>query len=276
MALNHTYVTLAIALAFGGGSTGCSGGEEEPVKRVGDGCTHYTDPCDPPLYCNYDNRCAEPKPFGEYCGKIEECASGLCAIDGLGRHMCSKPCSTDAECEGFLCVESICAGPCTPADETSYPGVCIDGRPISCSNLPADRCNPCGCLDTEFCQDQACLPRLAEGTLCQSDEQCISNNCGVPQVAPGTEPVCLVGLGQACTNANCSFCRQEVAFCSKECFVTSDCVAPASAPLDMMCVKGTSDSHASCNPTCTDSTCSAWPGAMCTPVRDSDEWVCDL
>ena len=136
-------------------------------------CTEYSDPGDPfdaphatsGAACNYTCDTS-----GSCSGSGGDTVTGVCwTSDGLvcgssgtcvaaptvGSACVSYHCGVDAHCEGTVCVVNTATGPCPGGDGD--------------------------CLSTSYCDytgdSSQCVPRKANGELCDSSYECVSDKC---------------------------------------------------------------------------------------------------
>lgn len=166
-----------------------------------------------------EKRSAHRLAVGEACDEDADCEEGRC--EGILRlfSACTRSCAEEACPDGTVCGTDqegarICVLPCDYGD-LGQRVVCDQGVPIACAHFDREACEDCGCADEDFCSDDGtCVPELQLGSPCEQDWQCRSESCGVP--ADGsTGVVCLVALGEPCTDGNCSLCIEGV--CSQWC-----------------------------------------------------------
>jgi hypothetical protein len=191
-------------------ASGC-GDEEDPLARVGDGCTINSD-CNDPLVCVFRRchaQCEETRdcPDGQRCvigtppvhvcqlsdqascQYNSQCAGDqVCAIDG----QCRDQCQGDLDClPGQVCATGTCADP----DEL------VDGRLPSAPNPVQATGQPClytsECPDGLVCKDGLC------NLECLGDADCTpfpcdleTNRCVIPD--GGVEPLCTPGAQVTC------------------------------------------------------------------------------
>lgn len=141
------------------------------------------------------------KELGDDCGSPDECASGLCAGDGLA-YICVQPCSGPGSCpSGYVCYtlqgggggcfpvdggEKGLGEACSGTDECEQE-MCVSfdgGASYFCTDFcQANADCPCGmkCIETvsgpSYCnlsEKDGCVP---DGQPCAKDAECVSGSC---------------------------------------------------------------------------------------------------
>lgn len=166
--------------------------------------------------------------LGQTCAEDSDCESGFClnlAVSAPPAAICSKHCSSDADCSGDLprCGtgtdgSSVCAYACPSNFHRGF--TCVAGAPVACG---ADQslCEDCGCPDSMRCEvGLGCAPKSDVGGPCRLDGDCKTGNCST------IESVCRVPVGSACTAKNCDLCQTAAngySFCNRACDYDSEC-----------------------------------------------------
>jgi hypothetical protein len=138
-----------------------------------------------------------------------------------------SPCISNGDCRARHCVAGVCCDQaCSGACETCASGTCT-AQPLSAGtpscwpylcNESAGGCpEECAahrdCVDTHYCQQQLCSPRLASGDNCSEARDCVSGRCSDGKCA-GT-----LAIGEPCeTPSDCDsgFCVDGVC-CDQGC-----------------------------------------------------------
>ena len=140
--------------------------------------------------------CAE----GDCCTTIDDCPEG---------YELPPQCFDPETCSGWredkTCIANVCGSLVVPDDSACDDGDVID----TCGPYPTVTCNSAidqtvpscatfcdgslDCDDDAWCHDNACLPDQADGSECETSDECISGHCGPP-----------VGeLGYCCAAGDC-------------------------------------------------------------------------
>jgi hypothetical protein len=121
-----------------------------------------------------------------------------CGLDGTcdGAGACRKH-KAGSVCEPQSCpAESSTLAPASTCDGK---GTCMNDVPISCGNYSCDSAsNTCRstctsdshCSASAFCSGNGCIPKLPDGAVCASNNQCRSRTCGGRCCPAGTTCTC--------------------------------------------------------------------------------------
>jgi hypothetical protein len=126
-----------------------------------------------PARCSGDGECQ-----GGY-----GCAGGACvAIVGLGQSCTGTgrgSCAEGLKCENAVCCGASASTCCSPAKG----GVECAGA-LACNSVTFSCFTTCNDLDTsrcasaaDYCQGNACHPKLADGAVCSQPGQCVNGAC---------------------------------------------------------------------------------------------------
>ncbi len=203
--------------------------------------------------------------LGQPCAGDAQCVSGECenaaGATGVDFRVC---CQTD--CDG-VCQNCVAgSGACQPLTRVEDTGMCVDPAWCdgagACNAKLAARCkgSDADCPDGYYCDvsilgvdgTNACLPAAADGSACNTDPQCASDNCRAGR----------------CCDASCAD--------PFTCDARGECGLPNGLPCasDGACVGGLCVDGVCCATTC-DGTCMACDTqgqlGMCAPVTGADE-----
>lgn len=167
-----------------------------PVGGNGTSCLVHSQ-CESGFCHAIDGVCSARKGAGEPCTSYSdvECQGGVCDNSDPANPVCKElagpgdPCVSAQECDPELnlaCIGQVCVSQPLPNGETCYAGtqcasglcwesVCDDpgkqGDP--CSETGAPGVKPCGTsLYCDGTDEGTCVPKLAAGQPCSTDEQC--------------------------------------------------------------------------------------------------------
>lgn len=187
----------------------CVGDAPPPRPRLGDTCGD-TAPC-VDSFCDTDTlTCVAYRPNGEACTSTNQCAAGTCsnmvctALPNTGE-ACTPSQVSSSVCRdlGDTCsaTSSTCVAygltgdPCTAASDCSPIYTC--GTAGTCQLRPrlGDTCGGTAgsCIDRSYCEPttMTCTAPQADGSTCESDSQCTSNNCDFDLGQCTTPPICI-------------------------------------------------------------------------------------
>ena len=161
------------------------------------------------------------------CAMGETCQQGICVATGGGN------CTTDAECNGLLCVNGMCV-PCdTNADCGTGRSCAADGRCVTGTSMPGTATPPAAmCNDAQDCPganndcvNGRCLDQ------CTSDDQCASRACINGHCAPpcDSDDDCRPPDHGVCINDHCVWEDVQGGACACEAVESSGGTAAGSA-----------------------------------------------
>lgn len=189
----------------------CTGDTPPVHPTVGQACgTGSALSCDN-SYCDYTAMlCTAYKANGAACQSSTECGQGTCvnqvctALVAEGGACSSTTSTTQCEligdyCSGttMTCTKYGLAGDaCTTGAECSPIYQCTSG---ACALRPTlgETCSPnssaTDCIDKSYCDGATlkCTAPKPDGAACQSDGECVSNNCDATSNTCLTPPICI-------------------------------------------------------------------------------------
>jgi len=239
-------------------------------------------PANPGTACTDDQQCSTGNCTDDVCCTSPMCPVGQsCNIPGLegtcrAKLVLGTPCTDDAQCLSINCVDGFCCdvedcGPGQSCGVAGREGSCAvlptatptatptptpqpNGRPCddngSCTSgncVNNTCCSTPNCPPNQFCNISTnpgnCTPRQPEGTGCNQDSDCQTNNCNIniPNPPVGFAGACApvrtptpIGPGGRCQEtANCQpgfFCNEREGFicCNElECAANQTCRDPS-------------------------------------------------
>jgi hypothetical protein len=123
-------------------------------------------------------------PDGGSCDENSDCRARHC-VEGV---CCDKPCTGPCEeCSSGTC-ENTPGSPGTPACPAYLCGASSGECPTTCATHG-------DCVDTHYCLDHSCVPRLPGGGACTERRACLSETC-VDGTCEGS-----VDIGASCSRA---------------------------------------------------------------------------
>ena len=176
-----------------------------------------------------------PDTFGQRCSRTEDCASSLCVQVDQAGGVCTKACTTDADCP------AASNWRCLQPDDLSHP-ICAcraNSEPEACGSDVDNNCD--GHVDV--CQTCSGVEvSLSDPAHCGS----CTLACGPQQTCNGTACVCPAGKTVAC-GASCVDTTTDAnncGACGKACPLGTACVGGA-------CICGDASQPNLCGSTCT-------------------------
>ncbi|MCE9571530.1 MAG: hypothetical protein K8W52_00090 [Deltaproteobacteria bacterium] len=128
-----------------------------------------------------DTKCQKPAGKGEAC--IVTTDGGTCGTTGV---FCNQ---TTMKCEGYL----FSGATCDPAADACAGYLICDETTMKCGDYPSvgEACT-FSCKTGAFCDTATsmCVATKADGTTCQFDDECTSNNCDTTTLKCTTPMVC--------------------------------------------------------------------------------------
>jgi hypothetical protein len=216
-----------------------------PKADVGAACE--TDDDCKTLSCSpYASVCRVPP--GSPCTSTD---CDFCVCDPSGFSFCDAPgCSADGCGSNGICLQDVvfggtyCELRCTGTNDPSCPGTCdytADPAMLYC------KCSSCS----------QTIAKRALGRLCESDDECTSNQCYGPGSCSG------VPRGTSC------------GWCSATCSSTADCGAGLEC-VEIPCTVPDSSCTPKCLPTCANGTCQVGVCSSMQSVAGSVVQACDV